>query len=89
MNLPFSGLSLPAVARINVPLLLVFPFRPFERTAADNGQIEACLEMIPKLTSQVSADVLKELCVVSQLDVWKDDCVTSKSMLTCCDADVC
>ena len=52
--------------------------RPFERTVLDNEEIQKGLELIPALTSQVSPHVLKELCVVAQLDVWKDENVTRK-----------
>lgn len=53
-------------------------FRPFERTAYDIGEIKMCMESVPKLTTQVSSDVLKELCVMAKLEVWKDESVTRK-----------
>ena len=56
-------------------------FRPFERTAAENDQIHGALKHFDVLAGQVPANVLKELCVVAQLDVWKEQDLTSKSFI--------
>ena len=57
---------------------------PFERTAAENEQIYGALKHFEVLAGQVPANVLKELCVVAQLDVWKEQDLTSQlSVLSC------
>ena len=54
-------------------------FRPFERTAAENDQIYSIVHWYPDLSCQVEPLVLKELCVVAQLEVWKEANITCTS----------
>lgn len=34
---------------------------------------------MPEFTGQFSTDILKELCVVAQLDIWSDEDITGRS----------
>ena len=52
--------------------------RPFERSAFENDQIYSAAKSFDVLSGQVAPNVLKELCVVAQLDVWKEEDLTSK-----------
>ena len=54
-------------------------FRPFERTAGENDKIYSIVHRFAKLCCQVEPLVLKELCVVAQLEVWKEDNITRMS----------
>ncbi|GFO25352.1 cyclic nucleotide-binding domain-containing protein 1 [Plakobranchus ocellatus] len=45
---------------------------PFERTAADNDKVYSILLTFPFFKDNVDPAVLKELCVVAQLETWKD-----------------
>ncbi|KAI0212923.1 Cyclic nucleotide-binding domain-containing protein 1 [Lamellibrachia satsuma] len=49
---------------------------PFERTAGENDQIYSIVHRFAELCCQVEPLVLKELCVVAQLEVWKEDNIT-------------
>ncbi|CAH1780517.1 unnamed protein product [Owenia fusiformis] len=44
----------------------------FQRTAAENNQIYKILRTFRLLSTQVSDNVLKELCVVATIDTWKE-----------------
>ncbi len=55
--------------------------RPFERTAPENDKLLNCVKHFPELANQVSGAVLKELCVMAYLDVWKESQVTGKLRL--------
>ena len=46
--------------------------RPFERTAADNDKIFSILKTFEFFADNISNNVLKELCVVAQLETWKE-----------------
>ena len=52
--------------------------RPFERSAFENDQIYSAAKSFDVLSGQVAPNVLKELSVVAQLDVWKEEDLTSK-----------
>ncbi|XP_050395802.1 cyclic nucleotide-binding domain-containing protein 1 isoform X1 [Patella vulgata] len=45
---------------------------PFERMSAENDKICSVLKNIPYFSENLTPNVLKELCVVAQLEVWKD-----------------
>ncbi|KAL8559432.1 hypothetical protein ACOMHN_045229 [Nucella lapillus] len=45
---------------------------PFERTATDNDRIFSILKTFDFFVDNISNTVLKELCVVAQLDVWRE-----------------
>ncbi|XP_076449075.1 cyclic nucleotide-binding domain-containing protein 1-like [Babylonia areolata] len=45
---------------------------PFERTASDNDRIFSILKTFTFFADNISNNVLKELCVVAQLEVWKE-----------------
>ena len=51
--------------------------RPFQRTAVENDQIFNILKHFPAIAEQCSSDVLRELCVMAHLDIWKEKEVTS------------
>ena len=57
------------------------PARPFERTASENDEIFKAAQQFDQLTCQVDDTVLKELCVVAQLDVWKEQDITCEYCL--------
>ncbi|XP_046366991.1 cyclic nucleotide-binding domain-containing protein 1-like [Haliotis rufescens] len=46
---------------------------PFERTAVDNDRVFSILRTFPFFAQCVPLNVLKELCVVAQLEIWKED----------------
>ncbi|XP_072024805.1 cyclic nucleotide-binding domain-containing protein 1-like [Amphiura filiformis] len=46
---------------------------PYERTAADNAKVYRHLKEFPLLAGQLTDKELKELCTVTQLDVWRDE----------------
>ena len=52
--------------------------RPYERTAADNARVYKHLKEFPLLADQLSDKELKELCTVTQLDVWRDEDYTGR-----------
>lgn len=45
---------------------------PFERTAAENDKIFTILQTFEFFRDNVEGAILKELCVVAQLEAWKD-----------------
>ncbi|KAK2164336.1 hypothetical protein LSH36_65g00001 [Paralvinella palmiformis] len=49
---------------------------PFERTAQEAEQVYEAVKHFDILSSQMSPQVLKELCVVAQIDSWKDADIT-------------
>jgi len=46
---------------------------PFERTASENDKIFTILQTFEFFAENVDSAVLKELCVVAQLEAWKDE----------------
>ena len=48
-------------------------FRPFQRTAEDIGVMYKVLKTFPQFANMVSSKVLRELCFVAQIDVWKEE----------------
>lgn len=54
-------------------------FRPFERSASENDQIFNAIKHFDVVSCQFPENVLKELCVVAQLDAWKETELTGIS----------
>lgn len=49
---------------------------PFARTAADNDKIFSILKTFTFFADNISNNLLKELCVVAQLEIWKEQAFT-------------
>ncbi|ELU02692.1 hypothetical protein CAPTEDRAFT_223430 [Capitella teleta] len=50
--------------------------QPFERTATENDEILKAAKRFELLSCQADISVLKELCVVAQIEVWKEPDIT-------------
>ena len=55
---------------------------PFERTANENDQIFNAIKKFEVMSNQFPSNVLKELCVVAQLDSWKEAELTGSHIFT-------
>ena len=60
----------------------MYVHRPFERTSAENEQIYKAVKKGSPLGGQVTARILKELCVMAQLDHWREEDTTGLCMFS-------